>query len=135
MYYVKAITITAGTTEAAPVEETLKVTKGIIHRVEVEFYPGPRRYASVRILFHDHQVWPTNPDTAFSTDGYTIAFDEYLDVSSAPLDLIIQGYAPDADYNHVVTIRIGLLESRGAVMLLAALKGMLKLFKIMGIKV
>ena len=56
MFYDFAITIPAKTPESAPVEEELKLTHGIIHRVEVEFYPGPRRYAWVKIFRGGHQV-------------------------------------------------------------------------------
>lgn len=135
MFYDFAITVKAGTTEAVPKEEVLKLTKGIIHRVEVEFYPGPRRYVFCKLYHHEHQLWPTNPDGAFSTDAYTIAFDEYEELKSAPYTLVARAYSPDADYNHVITVRIGILESKTAILLLSALKGMMKLFKLMGIKV
>lgn len=134
MFYDFAITIPAGRTEDNPVEEILKLTKGIIHRVEVEFYPGPRRYAWVKIFYHEHQLWPTNPGGSFRTDGYTISFDEYEELKSEPFDLKVKGYSPDANYSHVITVRIGILESRAAILLLTALKGLMKLFRLMGIK-
>ncbi|KKN37951.1 hypothetical protein LCGC14_0758380 [marine sediment metagenome] len=135
MYYTFAITIPARTSLAAPVVETLRLTKGIIHRVEVEFYPGPRRYAWVKIFRGGHQLWPTNPPGSFRTDAYTIAFDEYYEIKTAPTALVVKGYSPDADYSHVVTIRIGLLESKSAILLLTALKGIIKIMKMLGIKV
>lgn len=135
MYYDFAITIPAGTAEDSPKEQELNLTHGIIHRVEVEFYPGPRRYVWVKIFQHEHQLWPTNLDGSFCTDAYTIAFDEYHEMFQPPHNLLVRGYSPDADYDHVVTVRIGILESRTAVLLLNALKGLMKLFKLMGIKV
>ena len=135
MFYDFAITIPAGTAEDSPVEQELNLTHGIIHRVEVEFYPGPRRYVWVKIFHREHQLWPTNIDGEFRTDGYTIAFDEYEEMFEPPHTLLVRGYSPDADYSHVVTIRIGILKSRAAVMLLNSLKGLMKLFKLMGIKV
>jgi len=135
MFYDFAITIPKGTTEAKPEERTLQLAYGIIHRVEVEFYPGPRRYVWVKIFRHEHQIWPTNLDGSFQTDAYTIAFDEYEELTVRPYELLVRGYSPNADYDHVVTVRIGILESRTGILLLDALKGMMKLFKLMGIKV
>lgn len=135
MFYDFAISIPAGRPEDDPVEVELNLTHGIIHRVEVEFYPGPRRYVFVRILHHRHQLWPTNIDSAFCTDAYTIAFDEYQELKEAPYNLTVLAYSPAADYPHVVTVRIGILESKGALLLLTALKGLMKLLRVMGIKV
>ena len=135
MFYDFAISIPAGTLESSPVEEVLELNEGIIHRVEVEFYPGPRRYVWVKIFRHEHQLWPTNPDGSFKTDAYSIAFDEYYELKGEPLQLLVRGYSPDADYPHVVTIRIGILESKMAILLLHALQGLMKLFKLVGIKV
>lgn len=135
MFYDFAITIKAKTTEAEPKEQILQLAYGIIHRVEVEFYPGPRRYAWVKIFRHEHQIWPTNLDGSFRTDGYTIAFDEYEELKVKPYELLVRGYSPDANYDHVVTIRIGILESKTAILLLTALKGLMKLLKMMGVKV
>ena len=127
MFYDYAITVKAKTKENDPEEAELELTKGIIHRVEVEFYPGPRRYVFIRILHGLHQVWPTN--------AYTIGFDEYYELKAAPYKLRVIGYSPDADYDHVVTVRIGIIESRTALMLLDAIKGMTKLLHLVGIKV
>lgn len=135
MYYDFAVTIPAGRGLTNPVEEVLELTHGIIHRVEVEFYPGPRRYVWVKLFHLEHQLFPTNPESSFRTDGYTIGFDDYYELKTSPYTLLVRGYSPDADYEHVVTIRIGILESKGAIMLLSALKGLLKLFKVLGIKV
>ncbi|MBA7578721.1 hypothetical protein ES708_20586 [subsurface metagenome] len=135
MFYDYAITVKAKTKENDPEEAELELTKGIIHRVEVEFYPGPRRYVFIRILHGLHQVWPTNPEGTFRTDAYTIGFDEYYELKAAPYKLRVIGYSPDADYDHVVTVRIGIIESRTALMLLDAIKGMTKLLHLVGIKV
>ncbi|GAH78728.1 unnamed protein product, partial [marine sediment metagenome] len=88
-----------------------------------------------KIFRHEHQIWPTNLDGSFRTDGYTIAFDEYEELKVKPYELLVRGYSPDADYEHVVTIRIGILESKTALLLMTALKGLMKLLRMMGIKV
>jgi hypothetical protein len=135
MFYDFAITIPAGTTESAPVEQELKLTHGVIHRVEVEFYPGPRRYVWIKIFHEEHQLYPTNPDGSFCTDGYTIAFDDYFELFTPPYSLLARGYSPNADYDHVVTVRIGVIESRIALATLRVAKALEKFLKVVGIKV
>jgi len=135
MFYDYSLTIPAGTLESAPAKQVMKLTRGIIHRVEVEFYPGPRRYVYIRIMQGGHQLWPTNPEGSFRSDDYTIAFDEYQELSAAPFDLVIVGYSPGATYEHAVVVRIGILENKSAVLLLQALKGILKISRLLGVKV
>ena len=135
MFYDFAITIPAGRTEDDPVEEILELNEGVIHRVEVEFYPGPRRYVYLKLFRHEHQLWPTNPDGSFRTDAYTISFDEYYELKGEPLQLLARGYSPDADYDHVVTVRIGIIESKIALLSLKIARGLERFLHYVGIKV
>ena len=133
MFYDFAILIPAGTTEAAPKEETLKLTYGIIHRVEVEFTPGCHRYAFVRIYKDEHQLLPTNPDQAFASDGHTIVIDEHEELFYPPYTLVVRGYSPEADYDHTIIVRVGILPPQ-IIAPMAGFGGMFtKLFKILGI--
>jgi len=134
LFYDFAVTIPAGTPEDSPVEKTLKLTHGVVHRLEVEFYPGARRYVWVKIFHEEHQVWPTNPDGSFQTDGYTIAFDDFYELKTEPFSFTVRGYSPNADYDHVVTIRIGIIESRIALAMLRVSAGMEKFLRLVGIR-
>jgi hypothetical protein len=109
MYYETSLTIPAGTLKDSPVETVLKLTHGVVHRVEVEFPDGPSFLAGVAILYGPHQVWPTNPEGCFASNGHTIGFDDYYQMYFAPYALTIQGWAPEADYDHDVRVRVGVL--------------------------
>ena len=109
MFYDFAVTIPAGTTEDDPVEQVLKLTHGVIHRVEVEFPAGCRGYAHLVLLHEEHQLYPTNPDEDFNAEGYTIPIDDYFPLTTEPYSLKAVGWAPDASYNHTITVRIGIL--------------------------
>lgn len=135
MLYEYPLTVTAGTTKASPAKVDMVLTKGVIHRVEVEFYPGPRRYVEARIRRGGHQVWPTNPDGSFCSDGHRIVWDENYEITTQPVRFKFEAWSPDADYNHVIVCRISLLESRTAILLLRGLKGILRLVQFFGIKV
>lgn len=133
MFYDFAVVVPAGTTEAAPKVETLKLTKGIIHRVEVEFPSGCKGYVSLALYHQEHQVWPTNPSGEFSTSGYTIPIDEHYRLHTKPYSLKARAWSPDATYNHTITVRIGILPQE----VLSPLTGLgamfKKFFKMLGI--
>lgn len=109
MFYDFVITVPAGRTEAAPVEEFLKLTHGVIHRVEVRFRSGTDFRVACRILRGSHQVYPTNPDGEFREDGRAIVFDDHEVLDTEPYILKVLAYAPTASYDHDIYIRIGLL--------------------------
>ena len=125
MYYDFAVVVPAGTKEATPVEQTLKLTKGIIHRVEVEFPGGCKGYVSLVILHEEHQLYPTDPDGVFNSNGYTIPIDDYFPLDTAPYELKAKGWSPNAVYDHTITVRIGVLPEE----LLSPLTGISGMFK------
>jgi len=135
VFYDFAITVPAGTAETSPKEERLKLSKGIIHRVEVEFYPGCRRYVEVVIFHGNYQLYPTNRPGAFSTDGYTIAFDDYYELPAETNELVVSCWSPDADYDHVIVVRIGVMESKMVLLLSSVIRGLAKMLRLMGISV
>ncbi len=111
MFYDWAIVIPKSTTEAVPVETWLELTKGTVHRVEVEFPAGCMGLAHCRIMRGLHQLWPTNPDGSFATDGYTIAFNEATELADEPLALKASGWNLDDTYAHTITWRFALIEA------------------------
>jgi hypothetical protein len=109
MFYSFALTVPAGTTEAAPVVTRLKLTAGIIHQVDVEFRSGTDFRVGVRINQGLHQVYPTNPDGELKADGRPIIFPDYYRLDPGEDELVVYAYAPTATYEHVVYIKIGVL--------------------------
>lgn len=109
MYYETSLTIPAGTTKASPVTTDLKITKGVIHRVEVEFRSGCDHLVGIRMQREGAQLYPTNPDGDFRGDGRAIVFDDHKPIEDQPLFIKIIGYSPNAAYDHVVYVRIGIL--------------------------
>ena len=109
MFYSTTITVPAGTTEASPVIQRLKLSAGIIHIVDVEFRSGTDFRVGVRIDLGGHQVYPTNPDGDLKADGRAIVFGDYLPLAYGENELIIRGYAPTTTYEHIVYIKVGVL--------------------------
>ena len=109
MWYEAEITIPAGTTQASPASVKLHVTYGIVHHVIIEAAPGCHREAAIRIYWQGHQIYPTNPDEDIALDGVPRSFDDRLPLLQPPWPITISGYAPDAAYDHVYRVGIGIM--------------------------
>ena len=108
MLYVLALTIPANTAEAAPYEEDLKLTDGVITRVEVEFPAGCQGLVHSYARQAIHQVFPTNPDADLCSDNHVIAWHDYQDLDTDPRVLTISGWNVDDTYDHTITVRLEL---------------------------
>jgi len=58
MFYAWDIIIPADTEESDPVEQALKITKGVITKLSVKFPPGCKGLVKVRILRYESQLVP-----------------------------------------------------------------------------
>lgn len=133
MFYRYGVTIPKGKTKAEPYQKELTLTKGIIHRVEIGFPGGCRGYVYLVLDHREHQLLPTNPDEAFNGERYTIVIKEHFPLTSEPYTLIARGWAPDAAYDHTITVRIGILPEWILVPLVGLGNLFKKFFKLVGI--
>lgn len=109
MIYAYDITTTADTAQADAVRTSLKVTKGLVYQVEVEFPPGPLGLCHVSIWDGGYQVWPSNPDFDFHGDnGYMTFPDTYLKLA-APYEFTAMTWNEDDTYDHTIHIRLGMV--------------------------
>ena len=109
MFYEFPLAIAVGKTELAPETQEVKLTQGLIHRLEVEFPDGCTGLVHVAVLWLDHQVWPTNPGEYFTSNNHVIIVDDYFELYEAPYILKIVGWTEALLYPHTVTVRIGVL--------------------------
>lgn len=105
MRFVKTLTVTAGTTVTDPSATTLKLIKGTLTWIEVAFPPGPAGYVSVIIADRNLQIAPANPEQVFAWDDYTLGFSMNYLIDDPPYKLILEGWSPDAKYDHNITFR------------------------------
>ena len=110
MFYEFDITVPANTPALTPVSSTLKLTHGVIHRVEVQFLAGCSGLVHAQIYQGGHQLYPTNPDGSFKGDSYVVAFDTYYLFESAPYDLKVLAWSDGTTYEHTITVRIGIMD-------------------------
>jgi len=109
VFYDFTLTVPANTDYTTPIERRMRLTKGVIHRVEVDFPVGTRALVHVQIFRGGHQIFPTNPDGDMKTDGQVIAWDEHEELDDEPLELVAKGWSTANTYDYDIAIRIGLL--------------------------
>jgi hypothetical protein len=109
--YSKYILTPITTYTTLPLKSVLKVTRGLVYKVEIDFPPGPTGLLKVQIYDGGHQEWPATPGEYFITDGYCISFDDTLLKLAAPFQFDVYTWNLDETYAHGVTVRIGMVSS------------------------
>ena len=108
MFYDVSFTVPAGRALATPYEVDVKLCRGVIQRVEIGFPSGCVGMVHLRIRQALHQLWPNNPQGSFNANGYTIAFDDHLELFNAPYILTLVGWSPGTTYPHTLEVRFGI---------------------------
>ena len=108
MFYDLSLTIPPNTSKAAPLEHHLLLCRGVINHVEIGFPPGCAGLAHLQINRSGTQIWPTNPQGSFNTDGYNILFDEHYEMFYEPYEVLLVAWNLDDTYSHTLEVRIGI---------------------------
>lgn len=109
MFYRYSLTVPASTPATAPATKTMYLAHGIIHQVEVSFPPGCAALVHAAIFRFEHQAWPTNPDSEFAWDDYTVRItQEDFGLIHRPYTLSLRAWSEDATFPHTIVCRIGI---------------------------
>lgn len=105
MRFVQRLTVAVGSTQSSPSTDRIRLIKGTITNIEIEFRPGCAWY--VYVVIHDRilQIAPSNPEAAFCADDYVMNFTMNYPMIDAPYDLHLIGWSTGADYEHIITFR------------------------------
>lgn len=109
MFYDFSLTIPPNTLKSAATEQKVKLTYGIIHRVEIEFPSGCAGLVHTQVYENSHQIYPTNPDGNISSDGRAIAFSDRYELFRMPYQVRLVGWNEDDSYPHTITFRFGII--------------------------
>lgn len=135
MFYDFVVTVPHLRPESAPVEEVCQVTAGVIQRVSIQFPRGTYALVHIKVLYHEHQAWPTNPGGSFNGDGYPLEFDESYPLDSAPYELKVVGWSLADTWDYDINVRFSILRSEDIEKqsgVITALKSLLKLVGVGG---
>jgi len=111
VFYAWDVTIPAGTAEASPKEQILKLTKGVITRLDVKFPPGCHGLVKVRLLRSEFQLVPLSRGEWVTGDGEVVQTEPYYELEETPAELKFVGCAPSTAYSHTVTVRVSVVPS------------------------
>ena len=109
MFYDFVLTIPANTPVSKPVASTGVVCPGRVDRVMIIFPPGAAGLAHIRIARGSHQLWPSNLDGSFASDGEFLDFSENYPLDDSPFEFIISGWNDDDTYDHSITVRFNIV--------------------------
>jgi hypothetical protein len=109
MLYCWDITIPPGTLVADPIEQELKISKGVIVKVQLKFPSGCHGLVKVRLLRWTTQLWPLSTGEWITGDDETVDALEYYEFEEGPYRLDFAGCSPASTYAHVITIRVVVL--------------------------
>ena len=111
MIYTANITTVKNTAKTALKKTVIRVTKGLVYKVEF-FYPaGSSGLLGLAVFDGLYQVWPSSVGEFFISDDETIRFDDLYLKESAPYEFQCYTFNVDDTYDHLVGVRIGLVSS------------------------
>lgn len=109
MYYAWNITLPAGKTTAGKTKKVLQLAKGVLVKTEIVFPIGCAGLVYCTLNDALHQVYPTNPNLAFTGSGETISIPDEYPMPVEPYQLQFYGWNTDDTYQHIITIRLNLI--------------------------
>ncbi len=112
MIFSHNITTPANTPQETPLRTEIELTKGIIHKVELEFPVGNQFLHRVQLLREGSFMFPTNPQGYFTSEGNIISYREFVEIKDYPFSLWVHSWNLDETYAHSVILRLGVLKKR-----------------------
>ncbi len=109
MLFQASITLPKSTLKTAPIRAALPIANGVITKFMVRPRPGHNALAHCIILLHEHQIAPSVRDMDFRGDTFPIDWEDYLEVSQPPYELIIEGWNDDDTYPHTFDVYVAVI--------------------------
>lgn len=110
MTYAWDIEIPANTLAANPVTRTLKLTFGVITKIEIKYPSGCHGLVKCVLTRGGIlRVAPANPDQYVTGDDEPVSWRLFHVIDDTPTELYFSGCSPGTTYAHTVTVRIELL--------------------------
>ena len=109
MIYSAEITTVKNTAKTALKRTTLKITKGLVYKIEFYFPRGSAGLMGVAVFDGSYSIWPSTIGQFFSGDDVIISFDDMYLKEAAPFMFHIYTYNLDDTYNHLIHVRVGLV--------------------------
>ncbi len=111
MIYISDVDTPSGQAKATPLITPIKVTKGLVYKIEIEFPPGAAGLHHIVIYDGFYQAWPTTPGVTFHGGWSLIGFDDTYMKMNPPFEFTAYSWNLDDEYDHAVQIRLGMVST------------------------
>lgn len=111
MVFSVSITTTANTAEADADRKVLKLCKGLVYKMEVEFPPGCCGLLHCQVFDGSYQVYPASVNDSFHGNGGVVSFEDCYLKQAAPFEFVVKTWNLDECYPHTIQVRIGMASS------------------------
>lgn len=111
MIYSASITTLKSPATPPLMKTIMKVTKGLVYKVEFYFPPGSAGMMGVAVFDGLFQVWPSSVGDFFTGDDVLISFDDLYLKNAAPFQFDVYTYNEDDVFPHEVHVRLGLVSN------------------------
>lgn len=111
MLYTANITTPKNTAKTALQKTAIKVSKGLIYKVEFYFPAGSIGLMGVAVFDGLFQVWPSTVGEFLTGNDEKFVYEDIYLVDSGPREFKIHTYNDDDTFDHLVRVSIGLLGS------------------------
>lgn len=109
MDFVFDLLVPLNTLKDDPEEAEVDPGTGIITLVEIEIPRGCKGMVSGAVSQGIHQVWPSNTQGAYHSDGRVYSAREHYRVKKGDAPFLIHGWSPGTTYSHNVQFRFTVL--------------------------
>lgn len=109
MDFVYDLTVSAALGPENPKREVLGDFSGVIHQVEIEMPPGCKGLVFAAAFQGLHQVWPSNDEGAYRSDGRVYSTREHYRVKRGDPSFILLVWSAGTAHPHTVQFRLSIL--------------------------
>jgi hypothetical protein len=109
MFYSYPVVVPANTPESAPAVTRIKLTAGVLHRVECVFPAGCQGMVHLAIEHQGTQHWPLTEGCSFSAEDFTVGVDDRYELDAETNELMAYAWSPGTTYPHTLMVRVGVL--------------------------
>ena len=128
MLFSKQITIAKNTSEANASQTEIKVSKGVITNIWINFPSGCAGLVKLRVYHEGHPFLPVNADNYIRGNNYTFKFPIMYEITEEPMTLKVELWNDDDTFEHTIDVLI-LILPRKVVMPIGATEGILESLK------
>lgn len=113
MQYTFPIELAANTSASAPTRFDTKLDPGTLTKVLVYFPWGCAGLVGLRILYYEHQVYPSNAQQWFTGNEILIEFEDDFLIEEGWGEFKVEGYNTDDFYTHTPIVSFVVLPIGG----------------------